>query len=467
MRHPIAALALTAAALVLTGCSGFQPSAIAPTRAALTGVKGNIHGGQNPIGYASLQVYAAGTNSGYGSGATPLIPAGSYYAGGASGCVASGTQVCYPGVVSDANGNFGLTGDYTCTLGTNLYITATGGNPGGGTNNSSVLMVGFGLCDNLANVTFLQVNEITTVGTVWALAQFMRDSYSASAQTGSINIGAPSTNVTGLNQAFADINTLINYQTGYTPGPAAGSGAIVPAGTTIPVQEILAIADSLAACVNTTGAGPCTMLFGYTTVNGVAPSDIVGAALNIANNPAVNANSILQLRSSQAPWVTNFIAANDLTLAVTYTGNGINAPSALAVDATGNLWIANSAGNSVTELAHNGTNVGSSPFTAGAISAPAALAIDTNGNAWIANSGNSTLTELTSAGTNASSSPFTDGGLSTPTSVAIDGRGNIWVANSGNNSASEFSSSGTALSGTTGYTATGLAAPVSIAINPH
>jgi hypothetical protein len=284
--------------------------------------------------------------------------------------VASDAQTCYTGAVSDAKGNFTITGDYTCTLGTDLYMTATGGNPGAGVNKSSVLLTGFGLCDNVANVPFLEINEISTVGTVWALTQFMSDSYVASTQTGIINIGAPATNVTGLNQAFADINTLINYQTGLSPGPAPGSGSIVPPGTTVPTQEIYAIADALAACVNTTGNGACTSLFGYTQANNVTPTDTVGAALNIATNPTMNATKILQLGTANPPFPTTFTTANDLTLAVTYTGDGLNAPSALAVDANGNVWIANSAGNSVTQLAHNGSAAASSPFTAGQIDTP-------------------------------------------------------------------------------------------------
>lgn len=478
MRYRLMAMAI--ATLALTGCAGFptgSTTTTAPAQMSLSSIKGNVHGGQNPIEYALVQVYAAGTTGTYGTGATALIPTANanctagqtptcYYVGGAKGCVASGSQTCYTGVVSDANGNFTITGDYTCTLGTELYITATGGNPGGGTNNSALLMTGMGLCDNIANVNFLQVNEITTVGTVWALAPFMSDSYSASTQTGSINIGAPSTNVTGLNQAFADINTLINYQTGYTPGPAPGSGAVVPTGATVPSQEIFGIADALAACVNTAGNGACTTLFGYTTQNSVAPTDTAGAALNIANNPAVNATNILQLKNAQSPWATTFLAANDLTLAVTYTGNGINAPSSMAVDASGNLWIANSAGNSVTELAHSGANVGNSPFTAGSINAPTALAVDTTGNVWIAN-GNSTLSELSSSGTNVGNSPFSGGGLSGPTSIAFDGLGNVWLSNYSNNSVSEFSSTGTAVSSSSGYNATGITGPIGIAINPR
>jgi streptogramin lyase len=474
-------IALTAVTLALTGCAGFPSASTAsapPAQASLSTIKGIVHGGQNPIAYASLQIYSAGTTGTYGSGATALIPTANaactagqsptcYYAGGQKGCVASSSQTCYTGIVTDANGAFLVTGDYSCTLGTELYITATGGNPGSGPNNSSLLMAGFGLCDNLANVNDLLVNEITTVGTVWALAPFMTDSYNATTKTGYVNIGAPSTNVAGLKQAFADINTLINYQNGSSPGPAPGSGAVVPAGATVPSQEIFAIANALAACVNTTGSGNCTTLFGYTTVNGVAPSDTAGAALNMADYPAVNASNILQMGSSVPPFATTFKTANDLTLAVTYTGNGLNAPADLAVDSGGNVWIANSAGNSVTELAHNGTNVGSSPFTAGTISTPSALAIDTTGNVWIANRGNSTLTELTSAGANVSGSPYSGGGLNAPSAIAFDGLGNLWIANGGSSTVSEFSSAGTALSSAGGYSVSGLgSAVVGVRVNP-
>jgi hypothetical protein len=471
-------LMVPGALIGLTGCGAFQATTPgAPVQASVSDVKGNVHGGQQPIAYASLQIFQAGTTGTYGSGATPLIPTANaactagqsptcYYAGGAKGCVASDAQTCYTGAVSDAKGNFTITGDYTCTLGTDLYMTATGGNPGAGVNKSSVLLTGFGLCDNVANVPFLEINEISTVGTVWALTQFMSDSYVASTQTGIINIGAPATNVTGLNQAFADINTLINYQTGLSPGPAPGSGSIVPPGTTVPTQEIYAIADALAACVNTTGNGACTSLFGYTQANNVTPTDTVGAALNIATNPTMNATKILQLGTANPPFPTTFTTANDLTLAVTYTGDGLNAPSALAVDANGNVWIANSAGNSVTQLAHNGSAAASSPFTAGQIDTPSAIAIDTSGDIWIANA-NSTLTELSGTGTNVGTSPFSGGGLSSPSSIAFDGLGNLWIANKGNSSISEFSSSGAPLSPSTGYTPSGVANPIAIGANPN
>jgi hypothetical protein len=434
-----------------------------PTQLAFSAIHGNVHGGQNPISLSTIQVYQAGTTGTYGTGNTALIPSGSYYLGGKSGCVASGSQVCYSNVVSDTNGNFNVTGDYSCTLGKELYFTATGGNPGSGTNNAAVEISAIGLCDNLANVTFVQINEVTTVGTVYALAQFMTDTYNASTQTGSINIGAPSTNVAGLKAAFADVNTLVNYNDGYTPGPAPGSGAVVPAGTTVPVQEIFALADSIAACVNTTGGsgGVCTTLFSDTTENGFTPTDVTGATLSMALYPAVNASAILALRSGLTPWVTTFNTANDLTLAITYSGVSTSAPVALAVDASGNVWVANSGTNNVSELSHTGVAASGSPFTVG--TTPDALAVDSSGNIWVANYGGAgAVMKLSSSG--AILSTFSAG--NEPTGIAVDAVGNIWVSDYSTSQLSEYTSAGSPAAGSP-FTVTGVASPVALAINPH
>ena len=67
-------LALTAATMALTGCAGINSSTAnnAPTKIGFAAIKGKVIGGQNPIGFATLQVYQAGT-TGYGTGSTPLI----------------------------------------------------------------------------------------------------------------------------------------------------------------------------------------------------------------------------------------------------------------------------------------------------------------------------------------------------------------------------------------------------------
>ena len=111
------ALALAA---TLTGCS----MGTTPTNDVVSGgaVNGRVHGGQQPIVGATVQLYQVGTN-GYGSGAAPL-----------------GSPV-----VTDSNGGFSITNKYGCPNGATLvYITATGGNPGSGVNSSSKLVAALG-----------------------------------------------------------------------------------------------------------------------------------------------------------------------------------------------------------------------------------------------------------------------------------------------------------------------------------
>jgi hypothetical protein len=432
-----AAIALSLSTILLSGCAiQSTDGKSAPALISLAGIQGKVYGGQQPIVGAAIQLYQAGT-SGYGAGATALIAG--------------------QGVTTNASGQFSLTGQYQCTPGTQVYVVSTGGNPGAGINNAATLMAGLGLCDNLSSSTYINMNEVTTVSSVWALAPFMNG----------VNIGAPSTNTAGLAAAFSDINTLVNIASGQANGQSPAGNGVVP------VSQIYTLANILAACVNSTGAGDgggCDHLFSYAQPSGGSlPQDTISSALDIARNPSHNVNNLLALSSTFSPFQPSLATAPDLTIAVSYTGGGLSSPSGLAIDAAGNVWAANAGNNSVTELSHAGAPLsGSTGFTAGSLNMPSGIAIDIAANVWIANAGNSTLTELNSAGANQSGSPFSGGGLSTPSSVAIDGLGNIWLANSGNNSASEFSATGTATSPAgTGYTAGGLSAPVGIAVNPR
>jgi len=433
-RNPMRMLLVPAFAsvLCLTGCAGFSNSTGSSASAVpLAGLHGSAHGGQQPVVNSTIQLYQAGT-SGYGAGATALITST---------------------VLTDANGNFTVTGLYHCTSGSQVYITATGGQPLTGiTNNSLALMAGLGLCDNLTASTNIQINEVTTVASVWALAPFMAG----------VNVGAPSTNATGLTNAFADINTLANISTGRANSSTTN--------VTLPTAEINTIANSIAGCINTAGSSStgCSNLFGAApNANSTLPTDTITAALNIARNPSRNVAAIISNASAYAVFAPTISSVNDLTLAVTYTGSGMNSPSALAADSAGNIWVVNSAGNSVTEVTHTGTILsGSAGYTPSGLSAPSAIAFDLSGHAWITNSGTNSLSELSSSGINVGNSPFFGGGLSTPTAIAFDAFGNSWISNSGNSSVSEFSSTGSPLSGS-GYSVTGLTAPVGIAVNPH
>ncbi len=112
-------------------------------------------------------------------------------------------------------------------------------------------------------------------------------------------------------------------------------------------------------------------------------------------------------------------------------------PAGIAIDSSGNAWVANWGSNSVTELSSTGITIGT--YTVG--SNPPGIAIDSSGNAWVANWGSNSVTELSSTGI--AIGTYAVG--SNPFGIAINSSGNVWVANNGSNSVTELSSTGIAI----------------------
>jgi hypothetical protein len=394
LQNMLSIVTLSAAALLMAGCNMQQTLPIPVSGNAF---QGRVYGGQQPVSGSSLQLYAVGS-TGYGSAYTYT-----------SGTSLLGTHT----VTTNPDGTFLFTGDYTCpSPTTEVYLVSTGGNPGlvpAASNPNLALMAALGPCGSLNANTFINMNELTTVASVWALAPFM---------TGIANIGTSATNSAGLTNAFATVNKLVNTVTGTVPG------LLLPVGATAPIDKINSLADILAACINSPGGkhndgSACGTLFQDTVANGVYPTDTITAAMNMAQNPNQNAAALLKLATATAPFQPQQSpASTDLALIITHVGGGLSAPGQVAVDAPGNVWVLNKGNNSVTKLNNLGVaQSGSTGFTAGPIATPVSLAIDTSGNAWVANSGNGSVTEITSEGTLTND---TGANGSSPTSIVVD-----------------------------------------------
>src|SRR5580658_8149471 len=192
------------------------------------------------------------------------------------------------------------------------------------------------------------------------------------------------------------------------------------------------------------------------------PTDTLGAVIAIAGLPgAVNVADLCGLASGDAARFAPTIACNsastppsptDWTLSLNFTAGGIDRPSALAIDASGDVWIANeySPGGtgSITEYGPTGGLL--SPATGYAdpsLDYPVALAIDASANVWIANAIGDSLSEMNASGEPLDGSGFIGGGLDEPSAITIDTAGNIWVADDTSTGAiSEFATNGIALS---------------------
>jgi sugar lactone lactonase YvrE len=469
-------------------------------------LKGEVHGGQQPISGASLYLFAVtASTSGSGQLSTSLLLN--------TTDTQAGTYGYY--VTTNATGGFTIgVGDYACTSGQQVYLYSVGGTSGFGTNSAAGLMAILGQCgsgNSFSNLPpSIEMNEVTTVATAYALAGFATDA----------------AHVSGLNTATAK-NGMANAALAAGNLAYLGSGQALtttPAGNgTVPQREIDTLADILGSCINSGGptSGSCSTLFSNATNNGAnngtQPTDTATAAINIAHNPGVNIGNLFALSPPTAPFQPSLInAPNDWTIAVTYTGGGLSRPDGIAIDASGNVWAANSTGNSLSEFSPIGVPANLSPFSGGGLSNPEGIAIDASGNLWIANAGSGTgasISEFSSTGSPtsgssgdtggglncpdsvaidpsgfewvancadpgriskfdstgtavSSSSGYTGGGLSGPQSIAVDASGNVWTSNETNNSISEFNSSGSASSPSTGYTGGGLGLPSGIAIDP-
>jgi hypothetical protein len=448
---------LASSAILLTGCSvariaAHEPvsnPAPSPTALKSAPIKGKVHGGQQPIQGASVYLFALAAGT-YGSQSASLLT-------GTGNTDGSNRSF----VTTNSTGGFTITSDeYSCgaTTPQQVYLYSVGGTAGFGTNSAAGLMAVLGQCSGNAFTglpSSIQMNEVTTVAAAYALAGFATD---AADMSGSNHALA----ATGMYNAALSAANLANLGTGQalTTTPA-GNG-------TVPQSEIDTLADILAACINSTGpsSSGCTTLFSNAKNGATAPTDTATAAINIAHNPGANVGTLFGLSTSTAPFQPSLSSApNDWTIAVTYTGGGLAQSYGIAIDGSGNVWVANDSASDISEFSSTGAALsGSGGYIGGGLSSPYGIAIDATGNVWVTNSGGNSISEFNSSGTAFLTSPYTGGGLSTPLHIAIDASGNVWAADPGNNSVAEFSSSGSPLSGS-GDTGGGLSTPYGIAVD--
>jgi hypothetical protein len=437
------------ASLLISGCASQYISTgdTSPMTGATIG--GMVHGGQNPVTGATVQLWAVGSGS-YGAAATAL---------GSS-------------VTTNASGNFTI-GAYTCPTGTTqVYLTSKGGNPGlgTGTNSNIMLAAALGNCSTASSDT-VNINEVTTVAAAYALGQYFTTTFGA---TSTDSFGAPSTTQaqTGILNAFATVNNLASFNTG-TAVTSINLPTACTSASTFCIQatpesgKLNTIADILAACVNSAGGvagdtSACGQLFAeVVTATGTAPTDTLQAAVYMSLNPvSTNNNStfptsctvatspalptpnnlcaLFSLISSTPPFVAGS-EPTDWTLGIQYTDivtttPVLTAPQGIAVDASGNIWVASdgssNTGGAMGELSPTGTPLVGTNFssaTNGPITAlnPRNIAVDLTGDVWLTTSSGSGVLFEYVPGTTPTINSIKLGKDSY--GIAIDGNNNVFV----------------------------------------
>ena len=420
-------------------------------------MQGKVFGGQQAIVGSHVYLMAANTIGNAGPGIAANANNSSTSLLNATFTGQSDSVGAY--VLTDNTGAFSITGDYTCTANTQVYLLALGGNPGSGANSAVGLLAALGTCPALGTfllqTPFIYINEVSTIAAAYAFAGFATDATHVSSSSNTLA-------QTGIKNAFANAANLANISTG-------AALATTPAGNgTVPQSEINTLANVLASCVNSTGSSSmqCSTLFTNATGFQSNPSETATAAINIAHFPGSNVAALYALSVPTPPFSPSLSAQpTDFTIALSFTGGGLNDPNSIAVDGAGNVWTANLGNKTVSQF--NGvTGAAISPaggYTGNGLTQPFSLALDTSGNAWVLNmfvtAPPSNVSVFTPGGTPFTGSPFNGGGLYTqnsfnatsPRDVAFDANGNAWFANL-NGTATELNGlTGAAISPSAGF----------------
>ncbi len=419
--------ALASLALLLSGCASSSTTAtaiapgggssVAPVAAPSSPgtLRGHAQAGPSQISGSHIYLFAANTSF-YGAASVSLLdPAAPSVLTDAAGSY----------VVSDAQGNFGLTGLYQCTPGQLVYVLAHGGTPGGeGENPYVTLLSTFGVCPAEGNfadqISFVNINQISTAVSVYALAGFMTDGLHVSS-------GNSANAYAGITNAFLAVGSLMDIGLGtvnqYTPG---GNG-VVPAAT------FDSLANILVPCSNASTSCPALFTLAQ-DAGGNTPADTVQALLNIARNPGANVPALFALAGAQPFRPALTAAPNDWTIGITYFSESMAGPYFPAFDGAGNLWVPGFANNTLTEFDPFGNQLsGSTGFTGGGLAQPFAVAVDGSGHPWVSSYGAISPGAPVVSEFDVNGTPITSNGFSCGKScsfLAFDSGDNLWVSGS-------------------------------------
>jgi hypothetical protein len=167
------------------------------------------------------------------------------------------------------------------------------------------------------------------------------------------------------------------------------------------------------------------------------------ATLNASVNPDGSTTTAV-FQYSTSPAFTPTVASS--------IGSGLGDPFGVALDGSGDVFVADTGNNAVEEVLPNGTVT---PIGSG-FSAPYGVAVDAAGDVFVADTGNSALEEVMPNG----SVTTIDSGNEYPYDIAVDAAGDLFVVGYGNDAVDEVMPDGTITT-----IGSGLSNPTAVAVD--
>src|SRR6266702_3008825 len=363
----------------------------------------------------------------YGSSITVYAPGASGNATPSTTIAGSNTGLSWPwGIARDAAGNLYVVNSWSSSGSTSITVYAAGA-----TGNAAPIATIAGANTGLSGPTGLAFDP---AGRLYVTNDAGSVTVYAAGASGNV---APIATIGGSSSTD---NTGLNYPVGIARDRAGRLYVTNPGPNTVTVF-------AAGASGNATPA---------TTISTISPANQTGYPTGIALDPAGNVyvtnNQYRATGSGIYPSVTVYAPGAGGTAAPTRTitgaHTGMNGPVGIARDAAGNLYVAN-AGNSCCGLGNSITVYGAGARGDAAptvtivggntgLDAPSGVALDAAGHLYVANADGNSITVYGSRATgNATPSAMITGGstgLNRPVGIALDAAGRIYVANSGNNS---------------------------------
>jgi sugar lactone lactonase YvrE len=205
---------------------------------------------------------------------------------------------------------------------------------------------------------------------------------------------------------------------------------VPPAVVTAPATEMGPTGATLHGTVNPEGS-TATALFQYSTDPTFTPASTIGSGFDRPDGVAVDAAGDVFV----ANFLNNTVEEVLPNGTIRTIGSGFNLPDGVAVDGAGDIFVADAGNNAVKEVLPNGTiqTIGSGLFN------PNAVAVDGAGDVFVADTYNNAVKEILPNGT----IKTLGSGYNNPHGVAVDGAGDVFVADTYNNAVKEILPDGT------------------------
>jgi sugar lactone lactonase YvrE len=413
------------------GATTFSTASALPAGLSLATVTGILSGTPTQVG--SFPITVTATDSG---GCTASST-------GYTLVIACGTiTVNNPATTSGGTGSlFSQTFTATGAVGTTTFTLASGALPNGLTLATTGVLSGTPTQIGTFPITVKATDANSCTGT--------GSTYNLAIACGPVTVSNPATTTATVNSPFSAQFTATGA-TGTTTFTLLSG--VLPAGLQLSSSGLLsgtpAVSGSFPITVKATDANGCP-----SSGSAVYPLAIACPAITVTKS----AGTLSAQRSN--PYLSSYTATGGIAPysfgALTTLVQGLSHPSGLAVDSSGNIYIADTNSNEIKKWTAVSNTL--TTLVSGLIQ-PAGVAVDGSGNVYIADTGNSAIKKWSGGPV---TTLVTSVNVNHPAGLALDASGNIYIADTSNNAVRKW----TASNGQVTTLASGLTVPSGVAVD--